>query len=394
MTYGNPTLTAEIAQFTGFEPLRLAATLVLATALAACGGGGGGAAEVVVAPAPVIKTTAVSGTVTPLIAPGAVSRLPFPVLAAASVRTDMLLPTNVGLESYAAILQSQHFQLEIAASPALKVESLVFNAADLASPLALSTGLLTYSGDPALGQLSQTTTAGPIGSSVSLLVSLSSSDTIGTLITATYCNFGNCGFYAFGIVLPFSATANPNGYTFQTFGGWALPYWPTGIAPIPGAIAENWFSVGIPTDPVTLPVIGTASYVGQGGGSFIDVPTRDPADIATTINATVNFATRTVAFNTTATSSLSFNAAAGVTPAANAVLNMNGTLAYVLGSNTFTGAVTTPNGMTGNATCRFYGPALGAPTANKALGAAPEIGCTFALSNTTVGAMYGALGAK
>ncbi|HET7832182.1 MAG TPA: hypothetical protein VFK88_04380 [Gallionella sp.] len=72
---------------------------------------------------------------------------------------------------------------------------------------------------------------------------------------------------------------------------------------------------------------------------------------------------------------------------------MSGTLSYTAGSNTFTGTVTTANGMSGNATGRFYGPGIATATANKVAGAPPEIGGTFAVMGTA-GTMQGAFGGK
>jgi hypothetical protein len=157
---------------------------------------------------------------------------------------------------------------------------------------------------------------------------------------------------------------------------------------------ESYFSAGVSTLAATLPVLGTATYTGQAAGTYVNAVTNDPSQTAATMNATANFATRTVAFSTTGTTSLSNNAVAGTLPTANAALNMSGTLSYAAGNNTFTGAVTTTNGMSGNATGRFYGPGIAAATATKAIGAPPEIGGTFAVMATGVGAMQGAFGGK
>ena len=81
-------------------------------------------------------------------------------------------------------------------------------------------------------------------------------------------------------------------------------------------------------------------------------------------------------------------------PSANAGLNLSGTLSYSALNNTFTGPVTSTSGLAGNATCRFYGPGIGAATGVKVLGSPTEIGCTFAANNTTTGVMQGALGAN
>lgn len=126
----------------------------------------------------------------------------------------------------------------------------------------------------------------------------------------------------------------------------------------------------------------------------MNAASRDASTINATVAAAVNFATRTMSFTTSATTSLSANAAAGVLPIANTSLNFSGTLNYIAGSNTFTGAVISVGGLTGNATCRFYGPAIAAATGNKVLGLPTEIGCTFAADNTAIGVVQGALGAN
>ena len=110
------------------------------------------------------------------------------------------------------------------------------------------------------------------------------------------------------------------------------------------------------------------------------------------MNATADFATLNVAFSTTGSTRVSDNAPVGTLPTAAPGMDLTGTLTYPAGSNTFTGAVTSANGMSGNATGRFYGPGIAAATATKVAGAPPEIGGTFAVMNTAGGAMQGAFG--
>jgi hypothetical protein len=106
----------------------------------------------------------------------------------------------------------------------------------------------------------------------------------------------------------------------------------------------------------------------------------------------VDFSAHTVEIVTTDTTTLSNNASPGTLPTVNPNLDMNGATSYSLGGNTFSGSVNSINGMSGNVTCRFYGPGIVAATANKVLGAPIEIGCTFSAMNTTVGAMQGSFG--
>ncbi len=135
----------------------------------------------------------------------------------------------------------------------------------------------------------------------------------------------------------------------------------------------------------------------------MDAATRNPIEVQALMNATANFATQTIAFSTTGTLTAPFTAPGAnfhtnsgptpTTPVANPGLDMTGTLSYAAGNNTFTGTVTTSNGVSGNATGRFYGPGLAAATATKVAGAPPEIGGTFAVTGAA-GAMQGAFGGK
>ncbi len=249
----------------------------------------------------------------------------------------------------------------------------------------VTTGV-AYPADPTLGQAISITNGMMAPMIISTLTGAVSSQTvIAGLPAVTLTN--NLTKASSSYVMPLSATLNPTGYTYQTFGSWQT----TNFA---GALSEVYFSSGISTAQLTLPVVGTASYTGQAAGSYVNAITNDPSKTVATMNATADFAARTVAFSTTATTSLSNNAAVGTLPTANAGLNMNGTLSYAAGSNTFTGAVTTTNGMSGNATGRFYGPGIAVATPTKVVGAPPEIGGTFAVMATGVGAMQGAFGGK
>lgn len=181
---------------------------------------------------------------------------------------------------------------------------------------------------------------------------------------------------------------NPSGYTYQLYGSWEVADNTTFTA------SEYYFSAGVPTAAATLPLTGTASYTGEAVGSFVNAATGDWSGTYATMNATANFAALSVALATTGTTSLSSNAPANALPIANPGLDMSGTLSYAPGSNTFTGAVSTANGMGGNATGRFYGPGIAAATATKVAGAPPEIGGTFAVAGNGIGAMQGAFAGK
>lgn len=356
---------------------------VVTMILTACGGGGGGgAAPSVVRPTP---PTTLSGTVAPPVAPTA---------GVMSAKVNMLFAPLL-INTVDTLSQGMDYTFDpvaAAAVPAtLKVTSLNIKAADssLFSQFNVSTGA-AYVADPTLGQAFylSNSVAGVQAYALSAVtpgVTASQSNALAGLPTAVLSN-ATTGTTA-GYVLPFSAALNPAGYTYQTFGSWVS------INPGAAVLSEFYFSAGTPTITL-LPVAGTASYTGMAAGSYVNVLTRDPYDVAATMNATADFALRTVAFSTTGTTSLSNNAVAGTLPTANAALNMTGTLSYAAGNNTFTGAVTTTNGMSGNATGRFYGPGIVAATPTKAVGAPPEIGGTFAVMAAGVGAMQGAFGGK
>ena len=362
------------------------ALVLSALLLAACGGGGGGGSSPSpVISTPVIPTTSITGTVTP----------PTVLVNFSTILNPptMLIPPNTAGSWWPAIVQSMEYTFDPVAAaatpPALKATNLRISPVELNSTaIAIDTGA-AYPADPTLGQgiyfrgatkvwgvFENTTISTATGAVASQITSAG----LPTVILTNHAAVTMAGY-----VLPYSATLNPAGYTYQTFGAWLN----TGS----GVVTENYFSTGNLTEPGTLPVAGTASYTGQATGSLVDAATRDSGDTAAMMNATADFGARTVAFSTTGTTSLSINAAPGTLHSANPGLNMSGTLSYAGGSNVFTGAVTTVNGMSGNATGRFYGPGIAVATPTKVVGAPPEIGGTFAVMGT-VGAMQGAFGGK
>lgn len=350
------------------------ALILSALVLTACGGGGGGGGST----PSLVRSTSITGTATPPTAPTS---------GPGTAGPNLLLGANTAL-GLGAIVQSMDYTFDSVAAAAtpstLKVTTLSVKPVGTSSTsfVILQTGAV-YPADPTLGMGSYiwgqvegvaTNTGVSVVSQTNLLAGLP---------TVTLVN--NATITSAGYVLPYSATLNPTGYTYQTFGVWATY---TGAA----VFSENYFSAGVSTDPATLPVAGTASYSGFAAGSLIDANTGDPGDTTATMHATADFAARTVTFSTTGTTSLSNNAAPGTVASANPGLNMSGTLSYAAGNNTFTGAVSTVNGMSGNATGRFYGPGIGAATGTKVIGSPPEIGGTFAVMQTGVGAMQGAFG--
>lgn len=339
--------------------------------------GGSGSNPPTIVPTPTVMT----GTVTPPVAPA--SGLTFGV--------NMLTPVNSS-NTVKSIVQSMSYTLDPVAAAAIpstqKVASLNIMPVDttLFGAFGIITGAVAYPQDPTLGQASSIT-AGSNGFGQSWSTAngqVLTQTTIAGLAAATFTDAALSSSVSY--VLPYSATLNPAGYTYQTFGSWGT---------VNGAgHQENYFSAGVSSVAAALPVAGTATYTGQAVGTYVNSLTNDPSRTSATMNATADFAARTVAFSTTGTTSLSNNAAVGTLPTPNAGLNMSGTLSYAAGNNTFTGAVTTGNGMSGNATGRFYGPGIAVATPSKVVGAPPEIGGTFAVTAPGVGAMQGAFGGK
>lgn len=340
--------------------------------------GGSGSHPPVIVPIP----TAITGSVVPL----------SPFSGVAYLAANMLTAPNAIAQQWSSFTQSMDYTFDPAAAAAIpssqKVTVLSVNPVDtMLGSLTMSTGA-AYPLDPALGVVSSLSiSAGLLTYTWSTASgNVVTQSTLAGMPAATFTNAATAS--AISYVLPSSATINPAGYTYQTFGSWTSAVAATNVS------REYYFSAGAATVPATLPVLGTATYTGMAAGSHVDAITNDPSKTAATMNATADFAARTVAFSTTGTTILSNNAVAGTLPTANAALNMNGTLSYAAGNNTFTGAVTTTNGMSGNATGRFYGPGIVAATPTKAVGAPPEIGGTFAVMATSVGAMQGAFGGK
>lgn len=364
------------------ESCVLVLSALLLTACAGGGGGGGGSTPSVMIPA-----TAIIGTVTPPVAPVAAALIqsvnPVPP-------SNILLPPNSLPANFPAIAQRMNYTFDPAGLPSLKVSTLSVDPVDTVAFVSPNINIGAMPGDTTLGQPNgiSINTAWGVGLSTNSAATMAN-DSLGGLpaVVFTLTLPGSIGSEIAGYVLPYSATLNPAGYTYQTFGSWIA---------IPSAnnLWEGYFSTGVPTAVATLPLAGTASYTGVATGSLVDALTRDPAETIATMNASVDFAARTVAFATTGTTSLSNNVTAGTLPTASPGLNMSGTLSYAAGSNTFTGSVSSANGMSGNATGRFYGPGIAAATATKVVGAPPEIGGTFAVKNTSVGAMQGAFGGK
>ena len=344
--------------------------------LTACGGGGGGGA-------PSLLRTTITGTATPPVAP--VSGI---VLANATVLTP---PNSTG--TWQSITQGANYSFDTAAFNANRivlVKTLDIQPVDTQNR---TTTITTGAVEPSDNTLGQTMTIsgsnnnimeywlGPQPPSTTSPRTLTLSDYGPGLASVNILGASGSIVLVAEYAVPNSVAVSPTGYTYQTFGAWGAINAQTGLA------SEFYFSTGAPTVVASLPNNGTATYTGYAIGSHVDAATREISDIRATMNATADFAARSVAFTTTNTTSLAINAAPGTLPTANFGLNMSGTLTYTAASNTFTGVVSTANtNLSGNATGRFYGPTT------KAGFAPAEIGGTFAVMNTAGGAMQGAFG--
>lgn len=361
---------------------RLALVAVCAS-VAACGGGGSGSS-------PPASVTSISGTAAAPAQPPPVTTVTVPGYAGATTATDMMLPLNAPYSAYATIAQTMIYGLNAASLPAVKVTSLSLAAVNTAAATALATGATGYPGDPTRGELSQITNGSWPGygsgfGPVSTQVTLSATSTLGTVPSGDYAS-GSIAGVLFGITQPYSASGNPGGPAYQLFG--------YQVEAATASVSESWFSVGIPATPASIPASGSAVYVGASDGSDVDATTGVGADAESTFTVTVDFATRTATISSAGTAILPSGAAAGASHSAAPSLDLAGSLGFASGSNGLTGTIHTSSGLSGNATCRFYGPGIGAATATKVAGSPSELGCTFAVMLAGTGAMQGAFAAR
>jgi len=163
------------------------------------------------------------------------------------------------------------------------------------------------------------------------------------------------------------------GWQYQTFGVWGS----TGS--FATSANSNAVSVGTASPASGVPTTGTANFSGVAAGVYQSV-TGASFITGATMNASVNFGSRTIGFATTGTNALPVYGTTGLISAPG--LNMVGQLSYGSGTGNFSGPVVAANGMTGAIAGQFYG-----PNAN-------EIGGTYGLGNANVGAMIGGFGGK
>lgn len=163
------------------------------------------------------------------------------------------------------------------------------------------------------------------------------------------------------------------GWEYQTFGVWG------GSGSNLSTVSVNSVSVGSLTPTTGIPASGQATFSGISGGYFVSASGGLYA-VAAPSALSVNFGNRVFGF---ATSGTVATPVLGTGALINApLLNMSGAGSYTAGTNQLAGTVTTSGGMSGPIIAQFYG-----PNAN-------EVGGSYAVRNSSIGAMTGAFGGK
>ena len=162
-------------------------------------------------------------------------------------------------------------------------------------------------------------------------------------------------------------------WLYQTFGFWYDDDSCT-ISSCPTNNNGNFgaFSFGNATAGSSVPTSGSGTFYGRAGGWFFDIPNGRVYTVAQLFEATVNYAARSIAVDTTGLTNYKTNFVTGVAGGNDDGLRWSGTLTYASGSADFTGAIST-NGtynMSGTASGTFYGPL------------ATELGGQFVLDST------------
>lgn len=213
----------------------------------------------------------------------------------------------------------------------------------------------------------------------------------GLLLSSAGTTVGNFGAGDIGILATdgdfviaenFSSRAiisNPRSlaWDYQSFGVWET-----------GLDAGNGFygamSLGAPTAGTAIPGSGTANFGGKVVGSYVNSAGTGHTVLAN-LNVGVDWGTRLLTLETSG----SQMSADGVSFSLNPSLDMNNqTLSYAPGTNGFSGTLTTgatatsPGGLSGNSSGKFYGPN------------AQELGGVFFLQGNGLETYSGAYGAK
>ena len=354
------------------------AALLLVLALGSCGGGSGDGASNPPFGTPPASFIGVASLTPP---PFVVDASPAAAVAPAGTPapTDMLFPPGVRQTHLPAVCQPAEYALGVPALPTRKATAVTFQPVNPCD-FVVTTGATAYTGDPNLGQLAGIEESGgrvsiPFGAG-SLTIDNSGPQPAAVLTQSTPGAVSTAGH-----ALPRSATLNPAGFTYQTFGRWTID---AGSGPF----TDGFLSMGITTS--AIPATGIATYTGVGRGTFVSAATGELFDARMTVTAEVDFAARTIRLTTTSTMTAAQAAPAGTAPSPNAALDLTGTLVFPVATNTFSGATA---GVTGNVMGRFYGAPLAAATTTKAAGSPPEIGGTFGVFLPGVGSLIGSFGA-
>ena len=137
------------------------------------------------------------------------------------------------------------------------------------------------------------------------------------------------------------------------------------------------YSIGSPTTGASIPTSGTATYTGATGGRYATAAGLDYFT-SSSLTATANYATRSVAL--TSTSSVGTRDLLAQS-SLNAV-DFTGSMTYAAATNSLTGTITTTGGLSGTVKGQFYGPG------------ANELGGSFTATGAGLEAFSGAFGAK
>ncbi len=169
------------------------------------------------------------------------------------------------------------------------------------------------------------------------------------------------------------------GYQYQTFGIWETQ------SATDSTVGS--FSIGAPTAGSAIPTSGTANFIGNLAGFYVD-SAGNPYFAFATVNVGADFGTRTLAFSTADTFIRPDLVTAG-NQMDRPDLDLSGKLSYASGTNSFTGdlktvGTATGGSLSGSTTGQFYGPG------------AQELGGVFSVSNLSdpTEAYAGAYGAK
>jgi len=162
-------------------------------------------------------------------------------------------------------------------------------------------------------------------------------------------------------------------WLYQTFGFWYDDDSCT-ISSCPTNNNGNFgsFSVGSATPGSSVPTTGTGTFYGRAGGWFFDIPNGRVFAVAQLFDASVNFATRSIAVSTGGITNYKTNFVTGVAGGYDTGLQWTGTLTYAANSANFSGSISTDStyNMSGTASGTFYGPL------------ATELGGQFVLDST------------